>query len=130
MSTNIEVVQQIYAAIGSGDIPGVLARMTDDVEINVPGPAEIPFTGTFHGHEGVGRFFGSIAQSARIDAFEPREFIAGGDDVVVLGHEELTALGSRQSWSTDWAMVWTLTDGRVRRLREFHETDAIASTFR
>jgi len=130
MQENVQLVQQIYAAIGRGDIPEVIGMMADDVEIHLPGPSEIPFAGTFTGHEGVGQFFQAIGANADILQFEPREFIAQGDHVVVLGHERLTGKSTGRSWDTDWAMVWMIRDGKVTSLREFHETSAIAAAFR
>lgn len=130
MPNSVELVQQIYAAVGRGDIGAVIEDMTDDVEIHLHGPAEIPFAGTFTGPDGVGRFFQAIGNSADVHELEPREFIADGDQVVVLGRERLTAKPTGRSWETDWAMVWTVRDGKVSRLREFHQTDAIAAAFR
>lgn len=130
MASNIELVQQVYAAIGAGDFPEVFARMTDDVEMHLPGPPEIPFAGTYRGHDGVGRLFGAIGEAADIERFEPREFISDGDQVVALGIEELRAKATGRPWKTEWAMVWTIRDGKVSRVREFHQTDAIAWAFR
>ncbi len=127
---NIKLVQEIYAAVGRGDISAVVDRMTDDIEIEVPGPAEIPFAGDFHGADGVGLFFQAIGANADVHVLEPREFIADTERVVVLGHEKLTAKRTGRTWETDWAMVWTTRDGKVSRLREYHQTDAIAAAFR
>ena len=127
---NVKHVQQIYEAIGRADIPTVVRMMTDDVQIRFPGTAAIPFAGTHRGAEGVGQFFQAIGANVTIHQFEPREFIAQGDQVVVLGHEQLTATPTGCPWETDWAMVWTLRDSRVSLLREFHDTDAIAAAFR
>lgn len=129
MLSNTELVQQIYAAIARGDIGAVITMMTDDVEIHVPGPDVIPFTGTFRGPEGVGHFFQAIGANAEVASLEPTEFIADDDQVVVLGNENLTAASTGRSWSTEWAMVWTIVEGKVSRLREFHQTHAIAAAF-
>lgn len=127
---NTQLVQRIYAAFGQGDIPVIMSLMAEDVEIRLPGPPEIPLAGTWHGHEGAGKFFQVIATTGEVQQFEPREFIAQGDNVVVLGHERVTAKPTGRSWETDWAMVWTVRDGKVALLREFHETAAIAEAFR
>lgn len=129
MPSNIELVQQIYAAIGRGDIGAVIAMMTDDVEIHVPGPNVIPFTGIFSAADGVAKFFRSIQANADVVALQPAEFVADDDHVVVLGSETLTARSTGRSWSTEWAMVWTVVDGKISCLREFHQTHAIAAAF-
>lgn len=127
---NAELVERIYEAIGRGDIPNVLAAMADDVEIRFPGPPKIPFAGTFKGHPGVGEFFAAIGANVEVHEFEPREFIAQGEVVVVLGHERLTAKPTGRTWDTDWAMAWTVKDGKVGLLHEYHQTDAIAAAFK
>lgn len=130
MQDNVQLVQQIYAAIGRGDVPAVIDMMADDIEIHVPGPSEIPFAGTYRGHEGVGQYFHAIGTNTDILQFEPRDFIAQDDQVVVVGDERLRSKSTDRSWETGWAMVWTVRDGKVAVLREFHQTAAIADAFR
>ena len=125
-----ELVARVYAAIGRGDIPEVIDLTTDDVEIVFPGPATIPFAGTYHATDGVTELFQTIGASVEISRFEPRESIVQDDQAVVLGSEHLTAKPTGRSWKTDWAMVWTIRDGKVPRLRQFHETEAPAAAFR
>ena len=129
---NERLVRAVYAAIGSGDVPAVLGMLAEHVEIEFPGPPEIPFAGHYHGHDGFVQFATALGNSIEWDTrkLEPREFIARDDQVVVLGGEQLTAKPTGRSWQTDWAMIWTVRNGRVVRLREFHQTDAIAAAYR
>jgi uncharacterized protein len=129
MNENVSLVKKTYEAIGRGDIPSVVAMMTDDVVIHCPGPSEIPFSGTYLGPEGVIDYFQTLGATVAIQEFEPREFIAQDDQVVVLGHEAITATATGKSWETDWAMVWTVRGDRISRLREFHQTGAITQAF-
>lgn len=126
---NVELVKNAYGAIGQGDIETVIAMMADDVEIHFPGPAQIPFAGTYRGPGGVGEFFTKLGMNATVEYFEPIEFISDGDKTVVIGRERLTAKSSGRSWETGWAMMWTVRDGAIARLDEYHETAAIASAF-
>jgi ketosteroid isomerase-like protein len=128
---NVDCVKDIYYAIGQGDILAVTGMMTEDVEIHFPGPEEIPFAGVFHGHEGVKQFAAALAEGIDWDTreLEVEEFIARGNKVVVIGHENLTAKPTGKSWETDWAMVWAFNDGKIKSLKEFHETASIATAF-
>jgi uncharacterized protein len=85
--TNTDVVQQGYEALGRGDIPAILDLLTDDVEWIHQGPSVIPFAGTRHGHEGVAQYFSLLDENLEFEQFEPREFVAQGDTVVVVGFE-------------------------------------------
>jgi ketosteroid isomerase-like protein len=90
--TNTDVVQQGYEAFGRGDIPAVLDLLTDDVEWIQQGPSVIPFAGTRHGHEGVAEYFSVLDENLEFEQFEPREFVAQGDTVVV-GFERSVSVG-------------------------------------
>src|SRR6266511_800663 len=85
---NVRTVQRAYEAFGRGDIPAVLAMLTDDIEWSEPGSADVlPWGGERRGREQVGQFFQALDGALEFEAFEPREFIAQGDTVVVLGSE-------------------------------------------
>lgn len=126
----IQVVQDLYAAFGRGDVAAVLAAFTDDAEIVFPGPSVIPFTGTHRGQAAIGQFFQTLGENVEIREFGADEYIAQNETVVALGHERASARDSGRGWETDWAMVFTLRDGKISGLREFHETATIAAAFR
>lgn len=56
-SKNIQLVADVYAAFGRGDIAFVLNALADDVEWHFPGPEGIPLTGNRRGREQVAQFF-------------------------------------------------------------------------
>jgi ketosteroid isomerase-like protein len=91
--TNADVVQRGYEAFGRGDIPAFLELLTDDVEWIQQGPPVIPFAGTRHGHEGVMEYFSLLGETLEFEQFEPREFVAQGDTVVVVGFERSVSVG-------------------------------------
>lgn len=124
MSSNspLQTVQEMYAAFGTGDVPAILARVAPDVDWVVYGPAELPFTGDFSGHDGVLRFFQTIGQISAHTAFEPREFVVDGDSVVAFGHEAGTIRETGRPFGSNWAHSFTFGDGKVIRFRLFTDT--------
>ena len=85
---NIQTVRRLYACFGQGDIPGALELLADDVEWHVAGPREIvPWAGRRRGRQQVERFFTLRRETAEVERFEPRMFVAQGKMVVVLGRE-------------------------------------------
>lgn len=56
--------------------------------------------------------------------FEPKEFIATGDKVVALGHYT-AATPIKKSFDSDFAMVFTLRNGKVTHFQEFCDSAAI-----
>jgi hypothetical protein len=127
--TNTAVIQQAYAAFGQGDIPAFLSLLTDDVEWSLPGPSVIPWAGTRHGQEGVTEFFSLIGETLEFEHFEPREFVAQGDTVVVLGYERSLVKATGRTFEQEWAHVYKLRDGKIAEGRFIEDTAAQVIAF-
>jgi len=127
---NTKVVQDAYAAFGRGDIPGVIANLADDVVWNgVYGAgAHVPTSGERRGKAAVAEFFGQVAANVNFLKFEPKEFVATGDKVVALGHYTATTPTSR-TFDSDFAMVFTVRDGKVTHFQEFADSAAINAAY-
>jgi len=126
---NVQVVQQAFVAFGQGDIPAVLKLLADDVQWRAFGPPKIlPWAGTYHGPEGAGQFFMALAGATEFQQFEPREFIAQGDRVVVLGHSRITIRANGRVNEPDWVMVFTVRDGKIADYQYLDDTaEAVAA---
>jgi ketosteroid isomerase-like protein len=125
---NVKIAQEGYAAFGRGDIPAILELLTDDIEWIEPGPPDvIPAAGTYRGKEDVGRFFATLSESVDIHRFEPHEFIAQGDHVVVLIHSESTVKRTGRAVTDHLAQVWTFEGGKVARFEIFSDTAAVVA---
>jgi uncharacterized protein len=126
---NVETVQQIYAAVGRGDIPALLTLLSDEIEWSMPGPSVIPWTGTRRGRQQVAEFFGLLRKTLKSQQFEPREFIAQGDTVVVLGYERSLVKPTGRTFEQEWVHVYTLGEGKIRKCRIFEDTAAQVAAF-
>lgn len=126
---NVKIVQDAYAAFGSGDMPGFLAQLDEGVEWVHPSHPAIPWGGEFKGHDGVLKFFGAIGESGDFLAFEPRTFVADGDHVVVLGYEKVKNKATGKEWETNWAHDFTVKNGKIVAFREYTDTAAVAGGF-
>ena len=127
--TNVEVVQQSYEAVGRGDIPALLDLLTDDVEWTFQGPSVIPLAGIRRGHEGVAKFFSLVEGNLEFERFEPREFVAQGDTVVVLGFERSLVKPTGRTFEQEWAHVYKLREGKVAEFLALEDTAAHAVAF-
>jgi ketosteroid isomerase-like protein len=122
---NVQLVKDGYAAFGRGDVAGLLALLAEDVEWQIPGPG-LPLAGTYRGHEGVANFFQKLSQEADILDFQPREFVADGDHVLVIGWESARVKATGRTAEVDWVMSFTVRNGKIALFREFTDTKAIA----
>ena len=103
-------------------MPAILDQLTDDVVWYDPGPPEVPHAGRYRGREEVGSFFARIAETLEIEEFAPTEFLAQADRVVVLGSLHGRVKDTGRSYENEWAMVWTLRDGKVAGWQIYEDT--------
>jgi ketosteroid isomerase-like protein len=127
---NTRVVQDAYAAFGRGDIPALLSHIDDDVVwTGVYGAAPyVPTSGERRGKAAVGEFFKQVAEHVNFNEFAPKEFIATGDKVVALGKYAATT-SMKKSFASDFAMVFTVRNGKVTRFQEFCDSAAVNAAY-
>ncbi len=89
----------------------------------------IPFAGTRRGREGVAEFFSLVGGNLEFERFEPREFVAQGDTVVVLGFERSLVKPTGRTFEQEWAHVYKLRDGKVAEFLALEDTAAHAVAF-
>lgn len=126
---NVELVRQAYAAYGRGDVAYVLGCMAPDIEWEIPAVPALAFTGKRHGCDQVAEYFRLSSEKQTMRAFTPKEFIAQGDKVVVLGHGAWTANETGQDFDSDWVHVFTVKDGRIAAFREFMDVHVAVEAF-
>lgn len=128
----VDVVRTLYERFGEGDLEATFPLMHDDVELNEPGdPSVLPWAGTFIGHDGLRRFYGSLADGLSSIAIDPASlqlYLIGDDAVLVLGTErgESKSGGTYVSHS---AWVWQTSVGKISRMTAYHDTAAMAAAF-
>jgi ketosteroid isomerase-like protein len=127
---NERVVREMYAALARGDVPGVLDRLAEDIEWKIAGPSELPYAGLHRGRDEVARFFETFGRAAEFEVFEPQEYFARGDKVVVLGRERQRVKATGRVVETEWAMVFTVSGGKIARFHNFVDTHAVAAAHR
>ena len=124
------LVQQGYSLFSKGDIPGVLKLMSPDVTWELPKVDNVPFTGKFQGVEGVGRFFTALAGAIDLLQYEPREFIAKGNKVIVLGQNRYRVKGQKEEFDSKWVDVLTAENGKIATYEQYGDTAQLERAFR
>jgi uncharacterized protein len=127
MSTekNVQTVKDFFAAIGRGDREGLLALVAEDIEWIIPGE-DWPLAGTRHGHAGLADLVKTQSETMEISLTEPREFVAQGDRVLVVGFARGKIKATNKTWEDDWIFAITVRDGRLTSIREYIDTQALA----
>jgi SnoaL-like domain len=107
MSTekNVQTVKDFFAAIGRGDRQTVRALSAEDIEWIIPGE-NWPLAGTRRGHAGLADLLQTHAETMKTSFMEPREFVAQGDLVLVIGFARRDVLLSLLVYAGAYLVVY------------------------
>jgi ketosteroid isomerase-like protein len=119
---NTRVVKQAYDNYKTGNIPAVLNLLIERVEWQLPEMEGVPLGGKRKGRDGVAGFFNKLAELEDVIRFEPREFIAEGDKVVALGTYTFRVKATRRDYTSDFAHLFTVQNGKISRFQEYMDT--------
>jgi ketosteroid isomerase-like protein len=121
---NVQIVKDFFAAIGGGDREALQALVAEDIEWIIPGE-DWPLAGTRHGHAGLADLLETASRSIETST-EPREFVAQGDRVLVVGFARGRIKATGKTFEDDWIFAITVRDGRLTSIREYIDTQALA----
>jgi ketosteroid isomerase-like protein len=126
MADHLATVASIYEAFGRGDVPSILAALSDDVRweewaANQGQVSDVPWLRARRGHAGAGEFF-AIAGQFTIHEFQVLSLLAGGNQVAAEVVIDATVpTGAR--YRDEELHLWTFDDlGKVVRLRHYVDT--------
>jgi hypothetical protein len=119
-----QTVKDFFAAIGRGDRKALLELVTEDIEWIIPGE-DWPLAGTRHGHAGLADLLETASKSMETST-EPREFVAQGDRVLVVGVATGKIKATNRTFKDDWVFAITVRNGKVTKIREYIDTQALA----
>lgn len=130
---NVQVVQQMFAAFGQGNLPAVLDTLAENVYWQSPVTRtvsrEISWARPRHSREEVATFFKELLEGVQPERMETLEFTVQGDRVIVEGKNRGTVKSTGHTYEHDWVMVFTLREGKIVKLRHYYDTADILVAF-
>jgi ketosteroid isomerase-like protein len=108
----------------------LLSLFDEQIEWITPGPSDLPTAGRRTGRQQVAAFFGTLTEVIEVQHFEPQQFVAQGDRVVVTGTDTARVKATGKVLETDWAHVFTLKNGKVTRFQEYLDTCELVAELR
>ena len=124
---NLELVREIYDAVGRGDVSAILDRVADDVDWSAEADSHAaPWYGPRSGKTGVASFFRDLGDSIEITDFTPHSFAAGLDDVHLLVRWTFRSIATGQQASMTMHHYWRIRDGKVDCFRGSEDTEQTA----
>jgi uncharacterized protein len=130
MDVNTKLIQDLYEAFGRGDIPYILQQFADDIDLNGPDAPELPYRGAYRGRKGAQQYFERIAGAIEVTAFEPKTYVASGDEVMTAGSWSGKARATGKSFKTPWAMHFVVKGGQVTYARVYEDSGVTAAALR
>jgi uncharacterized protein len=126
MSTqdNARIVKEFFAAVGRGDRQGLLALAAEDIEWIIPGE-DWPLAGTYRGHAGLANLLETASKKMETST-EPREYVAQGDRVLVIGFAKGKVKATNRTFEDNWVFAITVRNGKLTNIREYIDTQALA----
>jgi uncharacterized protein len=121
---NVQTVKDFFAAIGGGNREVLLALVAEDFEWIIPGE-DWPLAGTHRGHAGLTSLLQKVSETVETST-EPREFVAQGDRVLVVGFATGTIKATNRTFEDHWVFAITVRDGKLTNIREYIDTQALA----
>ena len=126
---NIQIVKNFFAAIGSHNEHDLLALVAEDIEWIIPGEGW-PLAGTYRGHAELAAVLKKAANEVETKYPTPPEFVAQGDWVLVIGVATGKIKATNRTFKDEWVFDMTVRGGKVARIQEYIDTQALARASR
>ena len=124
-NNNVEIVKDFFAAMGRGDVKGLLALSAEDIQWIIPGE-DWPLAGTHRGHAGLADLLQKASETLETSYQKPFEFVAQGDRVLVVGVATGRIKATNRTFEDHWVFAITVRNGKLTNIREYIDTQALA----
>lgn len=126
----IALTQELFGAFLQGNMDPIFAAVSDDVEVRLTVSPGTPLSGDFHGKSGLAEYFTKNAETVETTAFEILNYLAGGDQVAVVGRESFIVRSTgAASVDSDWVMLCTFKEDKISSIVVIENTSAIAEAY-
>jgi uncharacterized protein len=122
---NVQIVKDFFAAMGGSNKQALLALVAEDIEWIIPGE-DWPLAGTHRGHTELAAVLQKASEEVETAYPEPPEFVAQGNRVLVVGVATGKIKATNKPFKDDWVFDITVRDGKVKNIREYIDTQALA----
>jgi ketosteroid isomerase-like protein len=123
---NVKKIQEMYAAFLRGDMPTVLANLTEDATWGTETQiTEVPWYPVRSGREGIAEYFATMARETEFEQFDPYLFLGDGDDVVVCTNITYRLRKNGKVVPTGSLHRIKMRDGLLTSFRAFEDTASV-----
>src|ERR1700682_6174105 len=122
---NVQIVKNFFAARGSYNEHDLLALVAEDIEWIIPGE-DWPLAGTHRGHAELAAVLKKASKEGETQYPKPPEYVAQRDRVMVVGVATGKIKATNRPFKDEWVFDIAVRDGKVARIQEYIDTQALA----
>jgi ketosteroid isomerase-like protein len=121
--SNVDVVRRLFDDYAEGGVEAVLRGADENIVIEIP-PELSAEPDTYHGHDGVRRYFAGFEGMLDDVRYEALELTPSGEDVVI-AHIRLSGRGVSSGLDGDLEafVVHELANGKIVRIHPYADLD-------
>jgi ketosteroid isomerase-like protein len=120
---NTETARRAYELFKAGNVESLMDLYTTDADWHTPDIENVPHGGRRKGREQMLQFMSLVGDNSENLHFEPREFVAEGDKVVVLGDYGWRCKATGKEYESDFVHVCTFNEeGKITTFKEYQDT--------
>jgi uncharacterized protein len=126
---NLITLERLYRAAKDGRFEAISSCFTDDVELQIIGPAVVPFCGNWRGVTEVLDAIRKNFSQVRNQRSEIVNLTAQGSSIVVVSREQGEAISTGKPYDIHWVQILTFRDGKLCRMHEVADGLDLAVAF-
>lgn len=124
-----QVVQHYLDTFFKKDVDKTLECLTDDVVWKVQGAADVPTIGVRHGREQVREWMALFPPNFQPLNFKVERIFESGDQAVLTGHFTHRIVSTGKEFSSDFAVICSVRDGKVSAYNFIEDSYALWRSF-
>ncbi len=123
--SNVAILRAQYTAIAHGDLQTFASTLSDNVELEIIAPPELPFRGHWKGKRNV--LEAVIRNFAMLEDQRPEilTVVAQGDTVIVFAREAGRIKASKREYLIHWMQRFTFQNGFLLKMTELADTSGL-----
>ncbi len=126
---NVEVVRRLFELYASGGIEAVLEVMDEEIVIVIPADMSAE-PDSYHGHEGVRRYFAGFEGMLEDVRYEALELIPEGEHVLARSQLAGRGVSSGLEVGLETFVVHTVEGGKITRIQPYTDLESAKEALR
>ncbi|MFN0213226.1 MAG: nuclear transport factor 2 family protein [Saprospiraceae bacterium] len=111
MSNNLSTIEQMFACFAQGDMPGILAKLDENVSFfNGANPGIVPFAGQYNGKNGAMQYFMALGSNVQTTHIQPSNFREEGNKVIHEVQQDGIVNATGKPFTSKMVFNWEFND--------------------